>query len=80
MKTLRKRAIYNSIKTHANTLLNLYNNNEQSLACCRISILTIEQEISICNTLSHYSHIIEKVVGDVYGDKDMWINKLYNFY
>lgn len=81
MKGNRKRKIARVIKPHAISLLNVYFNNEQSLATLGVSIIRDEKSWEICDTLSEYAQIIYRCYGeksDIF--KNEWAISLLDFY
>lgn len=61
MRTKRKIQIEKAIKFHSKKLLDTYFNNEHALACFGVSVISNKREYEICETLSTYAKMIERV-------------------
>lgn len=61
--------------------MNLYFNNEHALAVAGVSVISDERALSICDTLSHYAHILYRNFNEdseVYNNE--WAKVLLDFY
>lgn len=81
MKVKRKRKIAKLIKPHAISLMNVYFNNEHALAVFGVSIIPDKRAWEICETISHYAHILYRnfdAKSDIYNNE--WANLVLDFY
>jgi hypothetical protein len=81
LRTIRKRKIVKMMKHNSIPLMNKYFNNEHALAVAGVSVISDERAWCICDTLSHYAHILYRNFSDgsrVYDNE--WANSLLDFY
>ena len=81
MKENRKRKIARVIKPHAISLMNMYFNNEHSLATLGVSAISDKRSWEICDILSQYAQILYRSYderSDIYNNE--WAMSLHDFY
>lgn len=81
MRTVPKRKLLKMMKRHSIALMNEYFNNEHALAVAGVSVISDERAWSICDTLSHYAHILYRNFeeGEEIYDNE-WAKLLLGFY
>ena len=81
IKLKRKRKITKLIKTHAIPLINEYFNNEHSLAVQGTSTISTKKELEICEILSDYAQMIDRLFEErdnIYNQE--WVKLVMDFY
>lgn len=69
------------MKRHSIPMMNTYFNNEHALAAAGVSVISDERAWAICDTLSHYAHILYRNFGDgsaIYNEE--WTKLILDFY
>lgn len=81
MKYKSKRKIEKSMESHVKQLLSTYFNNEHAQVVHGVSVISTKREIEICETLSNYAQMIERVFEEnsyVYNKE--WVKYVMDFY
>ena len=81
MRTVPKRKLARMLKRSSTALMDVYFNNEYAIVVYGVSVISDEKAWEICDTLSHYAHILYRNFDEksfVYEDE--WAKLLLDFY